>query len=104
MLKAEKIMRPYWPALRSAVLIAATGLVLAGCDSPLEPLVGKSREAADRAKPQAPPPAPPPTADQQFEALAQRYLKESPEQSPANATGLGDHRFDNQLNNMSAAS
>jgi hypothetical protein len=62
MLKAEKIMRPYWPALRSAVLIAATGLVLAGCDSPLEPLVGKSREAADRAKPQAPPPAPPPTA------------------------------------------
>src|SRR6185437_2688227 len=62
MLKAEKIMRPYWPALRSAVLIAATGLALAGCDSALEPLVGKSREAADRAKPQAPPPAPPPTA------------------------------------------
>ena len=62
MLKAEKIMRPCWPALRSAVLIAATGLALSGCDSALEPLVGKSREAADRSKPQAPPPSPPPTA------------------------------------------
>jgi len=62
MLKAEKIMRPYWPALRSAVLIAATGLALSGCESALEPLVGKSREAADRSKPQAPPPSPPPTA------------------------------------------
>jgi hypothetical protein len=62
MLKAEKIMRPCWPILRSAVLIAATGLALSGCDSALEPLVGKSREAADRAKPQAPPPSPPPTA------------------------------------------
>lgn len=60
MLKAEKIMRP--SALRSAMLIAATGLALAGCDSALEPFVGKSREAADRAKPQAPPPSPPPTA------------------------------------------
>jgi hypothetical protein len=44
------------------VLIAGAGLALSGCDSPLEPLVGKSREAADRAKPQAPPPSPPPTA------------------------------------------
>jgi hypothetical protein len=59
---AEKIMRPCWSALLSVVLITATGLALAGCDSPLEPLVGKSREAADRAKPQAPPPSPPPMA------------------------------------------
>src|SRR5579859_1913668 len=62
MLKAEKIMRPCWLALRSAVLIAVAGLALAGCDSPLEPFVGKSKEAAALAKPQAPPPAPPPTA------------------------------------------
>jgi hypothetical protein len=62
MLNAEKIMRPYWPVLRNAVLIAATGLALAGCDSILEPVVGKSRDAADRAKPQQPPPSPPPTA------------------------------------------
>jgi hypothetical protein len=62
MLNAEKIMRPCWPGLRSALLIAATGLALSGCDSALEPFVGKSKEAADRAKPQAPPPAPPPMA------------------------------------------
>ena len=62
MLKAEKMMRSNWSALCGVVLIAAAGLALSGCDSPLEPLVGKSRDAADRAKPQAPPPSPPPTA------------------------------------------
>jgi hypothetical protein len=68
MLKAWKMMRPCWPALRSAaplrcaVVIAAAGLALSGCSSALEPFVGKSKEAADRAKPQVPPPAPPPTA------------------------------------------
>ncbi len=62
MLKAEKMIHPCWPALRSTVLIAAAGLALAGCSSTLEPFVGKSKEAADRAKPQAPPPSPPPTA------------------------------------------
>jgi uncharacterized protein (DUF885 family) len=51
-----------------------------------------------------PPPAPPPpTADQQFEALAQRYLKEAPAQSPVSATALGDHRFDDHLDDVSAA-
>jgi len=49
------------------------------------------------------PPPPPPTADQQFEALAQRYLKEAPEQSPVGATALGDHRFDHRLDDVSAA-
>jgi hypothetical protein len=61
MLKAQKIMRPFRPALLSTVLIAAAGLALSGCDSVLEPLVGKSKEAAARSTPQAPPPAPPPT-------------------------------------------
>ena len=50
-----------------------------------------------------PAPPPPPTADQQFEALAQRYLREVPEQSPVAATGLGDHRFDDRLDDVSAA-
>jgi hypothetical protein len=62
MLKAEKMMRPHRGTVHSALLIAAAGLALAGCDSVLEPFVGKSKEAADRARPQAPPPAPPPTA------------------------------------------
>ena len=56
-------------------------------------------------KAEPPPPAspPPPTTDQQFEALAQRYLREAPEQSPADATSLGDHRFDDRLDDVSAA-
>jgi uncharacterized protein (DUF885 family) len=54
--------------------------------------------------PEAPPaPPPPPTADQQFEALAARYLAEFPEQSPTSATSLGDHRFDARLDDVSAA-
>ena len=55
-------------------------------------------------KAEPPPPAPPPlTADQQFETLAQRFLRESPGQSPINATRLGDHRFDDRLDDVSAA-
>jgi len=56
-----------------------------------------------KAPPPPPPPPPPPTADQQFEALAQRYIRESPEQSPSGATSLGDHRFDDKLDDVSAA-
>jgi uncharacterized protein (DUF885 family) len=52
----------------------------------------------------APPAAPPPpTADQQFDALAARYLQEFPEQSPVNATALGDHRFDGRLDDVGPA-
>jgi uncharacterized protein (DUF885 family) len=56
-----------------------------------------------RIDPPPPPPPPPPTADQQFEALAQRYVREAPEQSPVGATALGDHRFDARLDDVSAA-
>jgi uncharacterized protein (DUF885 family) len=56
-----------------------------------------------KAEPPPPAPPPPPTADQQFEALAQRYLREAPEQYPADATSLGDHRFDDRLDDVSAA-
>jgi uncharacterized protein (DUF885 family) len=56
-----------------------------------------------RADPPPPPPPPPLTADQQFEALAQRYLQEASEQSPVGATALGDHRFDDRLDDVSAA-
>jgi len=56
-----------------------------------------------KSEPPPPAPPPPPTADQQFETLAQRYLREAPEQSPADATSLGDHRFDDRLDDVSAA-
>ena len=56
-----------------------------------------------RADPPPPPPPPPPTADQLFEALAQRYLKEAPEQAPVSATALGDHRFDDRWSDWSEA-
>lgn len=36
-------------------------------------------------------------ADQAFAALARRYLREFPRYSPVGATGLGDHRFDGEL-------
>jgi len=42
------------------------------------------------------------TFDQQFEQLAERYLDEFPALSPVSATALGDHRFDSQLNKVSA--
>jgi hypothetical protein len=51
-----------WPVMRSAALVAVTGILLGGCNSALEPFVGKSKEAAANSKPQDPPPAPPPTA------------------------------------------
>src|SRR5690349_6934682 len=48
----------------------------------------------------APPPPPPPTPDQQFEQLARRYLDEFPPLSPVDATALGDHRFDDRLDEV----
>jgi uncharacterized protein (DUF885 family) len=56
--------------------------------------------------PAPPPPAPasppPPAPDEQFETIAKRYLREFPELSPVRATGLGDHRFDGRLDDVSA--
>jgi len=43
------------------------------------------------------------TADQQFEALANKYLAELLKMNPERATGLGDHRYDNLLNDYSLA-
>lgn len=77
--------------MKMRLIVSAAVLLLCAC-APSPPVV------------QAPPPAPPPpTPDQQFEALAQRYLEESPAQSPVSATGIGDHRFDNRLDDVSVA-
>ena len=77
--------------MKANVWVPIAAMLMCGC-APAPPVA-----------PAAPPPAPPPTPDQEFEALAQRYLREFPEQSPANATGLGDHRFDGRLDDVSVA-
>jgi uncharacterized protein (DUF885 family) len=60
--------------------------------------------AAAPPPPPAPAPAPPPpTPDQVFESLAKRYLDEFPQLSPVDATALGDHRFDDRIDDVSVA-
>jgi|SRR6516165_3811768 uncharacterized protein (DUF885 family) len=39
--------------------------------------------------------------DRAFEELGERYVRESPELSPVAATQMGDHRFDNRLDQVS---
>jgi uncharacterized protein (DUF885 family) len=46
--------------------------------------------------------ATPATADAKFEAIAQRFIDEFGRYSPVSATQLGDHRFDAELDDMSA--
>lgn len=41
------------------------------------------------------------TADQSFEKLANKYIAELMERSPESATGLGEHKYDNRLNDYS---
>ncbi len=72
-----------------AVGVVATVLCACAANGPAPP-------------PPAPAPPPPPTPDEQFEAIAKRYLREFPELSPVSATGLGDHRFDDRLDDVSA--
>jgi uncharacterized protein (DUF885 family) len=53
-----------------------------------------------------PPPAPPRTpteADVMFESVSQRYLNDMMALTPVNATSLGDHRFDGELDDVSSA-
>jgi len=77
---------------QSRIAVGLAALLLAGCT------------AAPPTPAPAPPPAlPPPTPDQQFEALGKRFLDESPRLMPVDATSLGDHRFDDQLDDVSAA-
>jgi len=47
--------------------------------------------------------AAPPAADARFEALGQRFIGEFGRYSPVYATSLGDHRFDGELDDLSAA-
>jgi len=74
------------------VVVGVAALVLCAC--------AQSPPAPQPAPPAAPPP---PSPDQQFEALGQRFVRESQEQSPIDATAVGDHRFDDRLDDVSAS-
>jgi uncharacterized protein (DUF885 family) len=52
---------------------------------------------------QAPVPAAPNAADVAFETIARRYLDEMAALTPVRATELGDHRFDDRLDDVSAS-
>jgi len=66
-------------------------------------LLGACAAAPPPPAPAPPPPPPPPTPDQQFQSLGQQYLRESPELTPVDATALGDHRFDDRVDDVSIA-
>src|SRR5579872_2986130 len=53
--------------------------------------------------PPAPPPPPrePTESDITFEAISQRYMNEMMALTPVNATSLGNHRFDGELDDVS---
>lgn len=73
-----------------AILAVALAAVFAGCVT----------------TPPSAPPAPPraPTeSDMAFETISQRYLDQMTALTPVNATALGDHRFDDQLDDVSVA-
>jgi uncharacterized protein (DUF885 family) len=78
--------------MKTRVVVGVVALLLCACAS------APPRQETPRA---APPPTPSP--DQQFTALAKRYLDESAAQRPVAATALGDHRFDDRLDDVSAA-
>jgi uncharacterized protein (DUF885 family) len=51
--------------------------------------------------PTPPPPQGPTGTDTAFEAISKRYLDEMTALTPVNATSLGDHRFDGELDDVS---
>lgn len=74
--------------------IAALGLAalagLSGCELARAPLVAAN-------------PGAPTETDMSFEVISKRYLNEMVALTPVNATSLGDHRFDAQLDDVSVA-
>jgi uncharacterized protein (DUF885 family) len=78
--------------MHSRIVIGIAALLLGACAAAPPPPAAAP-----------PPPPPPPTPDQAFEQLARRYLDEFPQLSPVDATGLGDHRFDDRIDDVSVA-
>jgi len=71
-------------------------LLLAACTSEAPPPTQKPTPAAATAEATAP------SADQQFADLSKRWLDGSFKLSPVTATQIGDHRFDSDLDDLSA--
>ena len=63
----------------------------------LTPLIGCQRSSG----PSAPAPAPANTADADFAKVAKTWMDAAFKSAPSNATALGDHRFDAELDDVS---
>jgi len=84
--------------LRTALLAAAITLALAGCNkSATAPPAGTAAEGAPAVATDTK------AADAKFADLSKRWLDGSMALSPTSATQIGDHRFDGELDDYSAA-
>jgi uncharacterized protein (DUF885 family) len=78
------------------LLVLPICLLLAACTSEAPPPTQKTAPAA------APAEATAPSADEHFSDLSKRWLDGSFKLSPVTATQIGDHRFDSDLDDLSA--
>ncbi|KLJ00357.1 DUF885 domain-containing protein [Luteimonas sp. FCS-9] len=80
---------------RSLLAVAVLTAALAGCnrEAPSAPASAQEGAAATAASP----------ADAAFAELSKRYLDEAMALSPVSATQIGDHRFDTEIDDLSAA-
>ena len=83
-------MRPTLPA------VAVLAVTLAACTGEAPPPQSPADAHATAGRDQA-------QADVAFEALSRRYLDEALALSPVSATQIGDHRFDHEIDDLSAA-
>jgi uncharacterized protein (DUF885 family) len=77
--------------MRASILALATTLALAGCQS--TPVVSDAPPAMT---------APAQTADARFQAITNEWLDGWMRLNPVSATQLGDHRFDDRIDDLSA--
>ncbi|NYZ63754.1 DUF885 domain-containing protein [Luteimonas deserti] len=79
----------------SLLAVAVLTAALAGCnrEAPTTPATAQAGAAATA----------PSHADAAFAALSERYLDEAMRYSPISATQIGDHRFDAEVDDLSAA-
>jgi uncharacterized protein DUF885 len=78
------------------ILSRRSALALAS-SAALAPLIGCQRSSG----PSAPAPAPANTADADFTKIAKTWMDATDKSAPSNATALGDHRFDAELDDVS---